>query len=122
MHGAVDSLRAQAQIDVALAAEPVVVLVERVVETLVHVEEVEQHNRVADLHAMLDAADVAAHLRVGLIVAERGAEDDDQLVRGHSQRMHDVALEHVEHGVVLGEQEQVAAVGLYVVALDMQSK
>lgn len=99
---------AEAQIDVLLAGELVVVLIERIVQALVQVVRVEQDDRLAELHRVLDGRYVAAYLRVLLIGAERRAEDELQVVLGHSDHVDEIALDEIDGARVLREEEQVA--------------
>ena len=63
------SLSAKSQVDeLLILAELVIELIERVVQALVQVLQVEQDDRLAELHAQLDLMYLAAYLRVLLIV------------------------------------------------------
>ena len=70
MNPALDSMRAEAQIDVPRAAHHGVVLIERIVQALVEVVQVAQDDRVTQFHGNFDPVDVEADLTVLLVVSK----------------------------------------------------
>ena len=85
-------------------------LIERVVQALVHVLQVEQDDPLAELHAQLDLMNFAAYLRVLLIVGKRRAEYDFDIgvLAARLLLLVHVRLELIEYVVVLREEQQVA--------------